>query len=200
MGPIGRGFNWPTGGAAMPRRACFRRHAALPAAGARRALPAGTLRANLWSRPPWAAYAAREDAGLTARRGTHEEDRSGDQAVQAGRSEGGAARGRAARNHGGGSQGVRPAERPHRIVSRRRVCRRLPPQGKDRGRLRRRGGGARGGTRLAGHGADRAPFRPLLEGVQAADGLALLASLARGRRARARLDDQPLASDRGGRR
>ena len=59
-----------------------------------------------------------------------------------------------------------------------------------------RGRRARRAARLGRHGADRAPLRALFEDLQAADGHALLAEMARGGRARARLGDQPRPPDR----
>ena len=63
---------------------------------------------------------------------------------------------------------------------------------------RRRDRRARRGARLGGHGADRAPLRPPLEDLQAADGRAGEPALARGGRARAALGGQPGPSDRQG--
>ena len=105
----------------------------------------------------------------------HEEDRGRHQAVQAGRSEGGAARGRAARHHGRGGERFRPAEGPHRALSRRRIRGGLPAQGEDRSGLRgwprrTRGGGdhqrrpyrtdrRRQDLHLLGRGGDPHPHR-----------------------------------------
>ena len=51
--------------------------------------------------------------------------------------------------------------------------------------------------RLGGDGADRPPFRALLENLQAPDGDAVQPEMARGGRARAHLGDQPQPPDRG---
>ncbi len=97
----------------------------------------------------------------------------------------------------------------HRDVAGSRARADRKAAGRDRraglvGPCRARPGGRRhrracAATRLGRHGADRAAFRPFLENLQAADGHALLAEMARGGRARAALGDQPQppASPRG---
>ena len=66
--------------------------------------------------------------------GAHEKDRSDHQAVQARRSEGGAAGSRRPGHHRDRGQGLRPPEGPYRALSRRRICRGFPAQGEDRDR------------------------------------------------------------------
>src|SRR5690606_7519210 len=78
-----------------------------------------------------------------------EEDRSHHQAIQARRGDGGASGGRRAGAFGHRGQGLRTPEGPYRTLPRRRICRRLPAQGEDRGRaVRRHGRGRDRGHRL----------------------------------------------------
>ena len=107
------------------------------------ALPAGTAACKPpSSRPPEGRAVKRSMTGgrraVKARRTMHEEDRSGHQALQAGRGEGGAARGWPAGHHGGGGERVRPAEGSHRALPRRRIRGGFPAEGEDRGGVRRR--------------------------------------------------------------
>src|SRR3569623_1105674 len=70
--------------------------------------------------------------------GQNEKDRGYRKAVQARRGEGGAAGSWPAGYHRNRGQGFRPPERPHRTLSRRRICRGFPAEGQNRGRLLRR--------------------------------------------------------------
>src|ERR1700758_3954158 len=65
-------------------------------------------------------------------RNSDEEDRGGDETLQTPGSEGSAARGRTAGDHGYRSQGLRTAERASRTLSRGRIRRRFSLQGEDR--------------------------------------------------------------------
>src|SRR6266513_1346959 len=89
--------------------------------------------------------APRRDTMLACRGGQNEEDRSHRETVQAGR---GARSYLGSGGHwpdGHRSEGIRPTERSHRALSRRRVRGRFPAQGKNRG----------GGAQRPGRGRDR---------------------------------------------
>ncbi len=98
------------------------------------------------------------------------------------------------RHRGGDRDAAGARARPPRGATRRNG--RAPlvgTQGARRGRGRDRR--ARRPSRLGRHGADRAPFGPLLKDLQAPDGHAVQPEMARGRRARAALGRQPRAPD-----